>query len=100
MAVVSRPDCGTGVKVPPRPVDTTEMLVLLALLTAGYFAVVIRVRRAAKCRRVSAEPVVLPADDLPPETAVGWPPVGAAFSAYVDEGFAALDAYLSEGFAT
>ena len=77
------------------------MLVLLTLLTAGYFAVVIRVRREAKRRRASAtEPLSLPHEDLPPETAVGWPPVGAAFSAYVDEGFRALDAYLSEGFAT
>jgi hypothetical protein len=76
------------------------VLVLLTLLTAGYFAVVIRVRRAGKLRRAAqAQPVELPEDDRPPETAVGWPPVGAEFSAYVDEGFAALDAYLSEGFA-
>ena len=92
---------GSGVKVRPRAVDTKGMLVLLTLLTAGYFAVVIRVRRESRRRRVTAaEPIFLPADDLPPETAVGWPPVGAAFSAYVDDGFRALDAYLSEGFAT
>jgi hypothetical protein len=32
-------------------------------------------------------------------SAVGWPPGGARFTAYVDDGFAALDAYLQEGFA-
>lgn len=48
----------------------------------------------------AAEPLPpLPADDLPPETAVGWPPEGSGFPTYVEEGFAALDAYLSGGFA-
>ena len=51
-------------------------------------------------RSGSADLPMLPAEDLPPATAVGWPPEGAAFRTYVDEGFAALDAYLSEGYAT
>jgi len=37
----------------------------------------------------------LPADDLPPTSAVGWPPEGSRFTEDVDEGFAALDAYRS-----
>ena len=74
------------------------MLFLLAALTAGYFAFLVwvrRTRRAASPANVSA----LPSDDQPPASAVGWPPKGSAFAAYVDDGFAALDAYLSEGFA-
>jgi hypothetical protein len=77
------------------------MVVLLAVLTAAYFAVVVWVRRAAG-RTVTgpvAVAVELPEEDQPPASAVGWPPSGAGFSSYVDEGFAALDAYLSEGFA-
>ena len=46
---------------------------------------------------MATAPVQLPADDQPPASAVGWPPeAAAAFTTYVDDGFAALDAYLSE----
>jgi hypothetical protein len=76
------------------------MLILLALLTAAYFAVVVWLRRTRRASAVSTEPAAeLPVDDQPPATAVGWPPAGTGFTSYVDEGFAALDAYLSEGFA-
>jgi hypothetical protein len=79
------------------------MLILLTLLTASYFAAVIWVRRGTR-RRAAAiaivEPVALPADDQPPSSAVGWPPGGSQFTAYVDQGFRALDAYLAEGLAS
>jgi hypothetical protein len=75
------------------------MVFLLAVLTASYFAGVVWVRRS-KRRQALILPPVLPEDDQPPASAVGWPPEGARFSQYVDEGFAALDAYLSEGYAT
>ncbi len=79
------------------------MLFLLACLCAGYLAVVILVLRGPRSGKLAAalaaaEPLPpLPADDLPPETAVGWPPEGSGFPTYVEEGFAALDAYLSGG---
>jgi hypothetical protein len=81
------------------------MLILLTLLTAGYFAAVIWVRRGARQRAAAAavavvQLVALPTDDQPPTSAVGWPPGGSQFTAYVDQGFQALDAYLAEGFAT
>ena len=95
---------GRGLKVRAGAVDDYTMLILLALLTAGYFAAVVWVRRGTKQRRAAAiaavEPVALPADDQPPSSAVGWPPGGSQFTAYVDQGFQALDAYLAEGFAT
>ncbi len=78
------------------------MLILLTLLTVGFFAAVAWVRRGRKHRpaTVAAEvPAMLPAEDLPPPSAVGWPPGGKQFSSYVDSGFAALDAFLSEGHA-
>jgi hypothetical protein len=81
------------------------MLVLLTLLTAGYFATVVwivRGKRQARRDGQAAEQVaggVLPVDDRPPASAVGWPPGGRQFTSYVDEGFRALDAYLSEGYA-
>ena len=81
------------------------MLVLLTLLTAGYFATVVWiVRGKAHARRdgLAAEQIAggdLPVDDRPPASAVGWPPGGRQFTSYVDEGFRALDAYLSEGYA-
>lgn len=77
------------------------MLIVLTLLTASYFAAVVWVRRSIRSQRPAepdTEPVELPTEDLPPPSAVGWPPGGTQFSAYVDDGFAALDAYLSEGF--
>ena len=77
------------------------MLIVLTLLTASYFAAVVWVRRGRRSGPAAvaeAEPVELPSADLPPSSAVGWPPGGTQFSAYVDDGFAALDAYLSEGF--
>ena len=82
------------------------MLVLLTLLTAGYFATVVWIVRAKRRARLdglaAAEQVAggdLPVDDRPPASAVGWPPGGRQFTSYVDEGFRALDAYLSEGYA-
>jgi hypothetical protein len=82
------------------------MLVLLTLLTAGYFATVVWIvrgkRRAGLDGRAAAEATAgsdLPVDDRPPSSAVGWPPGGRQFTSYVDEGFRALDAYLSEGYA-
>ena len=81
------------------------MLVLLTLLTAGYFATVVwivRGKRQARRDGRAAEQVAggdLPVDDRPPASAVGWPPGGRQFTSYVDEGFRALDAYLSEGYA-
>lgn len=74
------------------------MVLVLALLTAVYAVVVLRIRRGHRVATTQDLPE-LPAEDRPPRTAVGWPPEGAAFTAYVDEGFQALDAYLSEGFA-
>lgn len=74
--------------------DNFSMLFLLLLLTASYFAVVVLVLRS-KRRRVLAPPPCLPEDDQPPASAIGWPPEGARFTDYVDEGFAALDAYRS-----
>ncbi len=82
------------------------MLVLLTLLTAGYFATVVwivRGKRQARRDGLAAAGQVaggdLPVDDRPPASAVGWPPGGRQFTSYVDEGFQALDAYLSEGYA-
>ena len=81
------------------------MLVLLTLLTAGYFATVVwivRGKRQARRDGRAAEQVAggdLHVDDRPPASAVGWPPGGRQFTSYVDEGFRALDAYLSEGYA-
>ena len=75
------------------------MLILLALVSVGFVAEVLWVRRARKRRRAAAvapEPAQLPVDDQPPSSAVGWPPGGAAFTTYVDDGFAALDDYLSQ----
>jgi hypothetical protein len=81
------------------------MVLLLACLCAGYIGVVIVVRRGIRAGKLAAAAAAavplpaLPADDLPPAGAVGWPPEGAGFPTYVEEGFAALDAYLSGGFA-
>jgi hypothetical protein len=81
------------------------MLVLLTLLTAGYFATVVWIvrgtRQARRDGRAAAQAAGgdLPVDDRPPASAVGWPPGGRQFTSYVDEGFRALDAYLSEGYA-
>lgn len=86
------------------------MLFLLTVLTAGYFAAVLWVRRSM--RRLADESGrgggigdggtvadLLPEPDRPPSTAKGWPPSGQRFDSYVDDGFAALDAYLQKGFA-
>jgi hypothetical protein len=76
-------------------------MALLSLVTVAFFVAVLRLRRARRVLEATlADLPMLPAEDLPPATAVGWPPEGAAFRTYVDEGFAALDAYLSEGYAT
>jgi hypothetical protein len=72
------------------------MLVLLVLMTASYFAAVLWVLRSKRRRAESAALApCLPDDDLAPASAVGWPPEGTRFTAYVDEGCAALDAYLA-----
>jgi hypothetical protein len=72
----------------------------LAMLTAAYFAAVVWLRRT-KRHAAGADPeqplADLPVEDQPPATAVGWPPGGTGFAAYVDDGFAAIDAWLSEG---
>ena len=81
------------------------MLVLLTLLTAGYFATVVWIVRGKRRARLDVEAAEqlagddLPEDDRPPASAVGWPPGGRQFTTYVDEGFRALDAYLSDGYA-
>jgi hypothetical protein len=78
------------------------MLIALTLLTVGFVAVVVWVLRGRTGRlalSVVEVPTTLPADDLPPASAIGWPPGGAHFTSYVDNGVAALDAYLSEGYA-
>lgn len=56
-------------------------------------------RRAVRRRVAGVACAGIPVDDRPPPSAVGWPPDGAAFTAYVDQGFAAIDAYLSQGHA-
>ena len=71
------------------------MLVLSVLLTVSYFAAVVWfLRSKRRAARATAAPC-LPDDDQPPASAVGWPPEGARLTAYVDEGFSALDAYLA-----
>jgi hypothetical protein len=78
------------------------MLIWVALLTAAYFAGVWWVRRGshrARITRLVAPSAGLPAADQPPPTAVGWPPKGVQFTAYVLRGIAALDEYRSEGHA-
>lgn len=79
------------------------MLYLVGFLCAAY-VVVVAVRRVTRAVRRADSALVellgLPDEDQPPATAVGWPPDGARYTPYVDEGFAALDAYLSEGSAT
>jgi hypothetical protein len=92
---------GRRLKVRPSSVDENEMLILLTLLTAGYFAGVVWLRREARqesARRASVTDLTgLPEEDRPPLGAVGWPPGGTALGGYIDGGLAALDAYLSEG---
>jgi len=80
------------------------VLVLLTLLTAGYFAGVGWLRRESRlgaARRASiADLSGLPEEDRPPQTAVGWPPGGnAALAGYIDQGLADLVTFLSEGHA-
>ena len=77
------------------------MLILVTLLTAGYLAGAVWLRREARdgaARRDSVTDLTgLPDEDRPPLGAVGWPPGGTALAGYIDGGLAALDAYLSEG---
>jgi hypothetical protein len=79
------------------------MLLLQTVLTAAYLAFVVRVWGVTRRRGTGADVAVagplLPAADCPPESAVGWPPLGTEFGSYVDEGITALDAYLSGGLA-
>lgn len=70
------------------------MLVLLALLTVSYFVAVLWFLRT-KRRAVGTVAPCLPDEDQAPASAVGWPPEGTRLTAYVDEGFSALDAYLA-----
>jgi hypothetical protein len=74
--------------------DKGYMLVLLTLLTLSYFAAVVWIMRSKRRVARTLAPI-LPDDDQPPASAVGWPPEGTRLPAYVDEGFAALDAYLA-----
>ena len=76
------------------------MLLVQTLFTVAYLALVARVWAVARGTHDAAPASSLPAADLAPESAIGWPPAGEEFESYVDEGIAALDAYLSEGFAT
>jgi hypothetical protein len=75
-------------------------MLFLVVLTTGYFAGVIWLRRSrgAVALPPAAEGpgLALPDQDQPPPAAVGWPPLGARLPAYLDEGFAALDAFLAE----
>lgn len=76
------------------------MVILLTVLTATYAVVVVRVCRARRRARLLDRALLageVPAADRPPSSAVGWPPTGAAFTGYVEQGIAALDGYLSEG---
>jgi hypothetical protein len=70
------------------------MLFIVFLLTVSYVVVVVRVLRS-KRRRAVVVVRCLHEDDRPPASAVGWPPEGARFDEYVEDGFAALDAYRS-----
>ena len=81
---------------------TSRMVVLHTVLLAAFVAGLLWVRRTARtAHRGPADVAGLPAEDRPPASAVGWPPEGATFATYVDEGLAALEAYLSsEGYAT
>ena len=72
------------------------MLFVLVVLTVGYFAAVVWVRRSVRRSRPVFDVASLPAEDQPPASAVGWPPGGSAFTPYVNSGFRALTAYLSE----
>jgi hypothetical protein len=77
------------------------MLIALTLLTAGYLAAVVwvvRTKLRGRAAATVAEEPELPAADRPPVTAVGWPPNGSQFPAYVDEGLAAVDAFLADRF--
>lgn len=70
------------------------------LLTLAYVLLARRLWRGVRRRAAAAVAVAaLPVEDRPPRTAVGWPPSGARYRAYVERGFAALDDYLSDGFA-
>jgi hypothetical protein len=71
------------------------MLFGLIVLNASYFAGVVWVLRSKWRRSASGAACCLPVDDQAPASAVGWPPEGAQFGEYVDEGFGALDTYLS-----
>jgi hypothetical protein len=71
------------------------MLFLVFLLTASYFAFVLRVLKSKQRLVVVAAPC-LPEEDRAPVAAVGLPPEGVRFAEYVDDGFASLDAYLCE----
>jgi hypothetical protein len=69
-------------------------MLVLVLMTLSYFAVVLWVLQSKRRRALVVAPC-LPDDDQRPASAVGWPPEGARFMQYVDEGFSALDAYLA-----
>ncbi len=82
------------------------VLLLQAAITVAYLVVFGRACAMNHRRRKTAEASmrrwtgVRPAADRAPAGAVGWPPDGAAFSAYVESGLAAIDAYLAERFAS
>lgn len=85
---------GRGVKSRGPVAENLLMLFLVFLITASYFAVVVWVLRSKRRSAGSVAPC-LPDADQPPAAALGWPPEGARFTEYVDDGFSALDAYLS-----
>jgi hypothetical protein len=77
------------------------VLLLQATITVAYLTVVGRAWLLARHRKNRGFDDLLAGDrhaaDLPPAAAVGWPPEGTLFQAYVDEGLGAMDTYLSEG---
>jgi hypothetical protein len=75
------------------------MLIVLTLLTVGYGVALVWVLRLKPRRRAAATgELTLPIADQPPATAVGWPPQGSQFSAYVEDGLSEVDAFLADRF--
>jgi hypothetical protein len=82
------------VKSHGQPADKLSMLVFPMLLTVSYFAAVVWFLRTKRRAARTLAPC-LPDEDQAPASAIGWPPEGTRLTAYVDEGFSALDAYLA-----
>jgi hypothetical protein len=80
--------------------DMCMVLLIQAAITVAYLTVVGRAWMLARRRRKQGFEALLVGRhvaDLPPAAAVGWPPEGTLFNAYVEEGLDAMGAYLSEG---